>query len=216
LPQLYDLGKYSELLMGVSLIIGEGLCSNIYIIGREKATIIDTGIGNRLNPIFPQLEQLSIKAENIDKVVLTHAHHDHFMGVYLIVERANPTIYIHEEDARYIGGGLKREIIQLVEEDLIQTELESLEVYWTPGHTRGSICLYEPKKKILYSGDTVFPEGGFGRFDGESGSLKSIINSIKKLSGLDVKAIMPGHGIPVFQDSNKHIELSLKKASQWL
>jgi glyoxylase-like metal-dependent hydrolase (beta-lactamase superfamily II) len=213
---VYDLGKYSELLMDVSLIVGEGLCSNIYVIGREKVTLIDTGVGNRANPVFPQLEQIGIQIQNIDKVVLTHAHHDHCMGVYLIVERVKPTIYIHEKDALSVGRRLKENFIQLVEGDFIQTELNSLEVYWTPGHTMGSMCLYEPENKILYSGDTVFPEGGFGRFDGESGSLKSIISSIKKLTRLDVKALMPGHGTPVFQDSNEHIALSLKRASQWL
>ena len=68
------------------MIVGEGLCSNIYIIGRNKATIIDTGVGNRMNPVWPQLEGIGVEPCQVDKIVLTHAHHDHAMGTFLIFD----------------------------------------------------------------------------------------------------------------------------------
>ena len=71
MPQIYKLEKYNSLLNDVALIIGDGLCSNIYIIGQKEVTIIDTGIGNRSNPIFPQLKELGIKPQNIKQVILT-------------------------------------------------------------------------------------------------------------------------------------------------
>ncbi|MBA7697728.1 hypothetical protein ES703_106396 [subsurface metagenome] len=46
MPRIFDLGEYHEKLTDVHLIIGEGLCSNIYVIGREEACVVDPGVGN--------------------------------------------------------------------------------------------------------------------------------------------------------------------------
>jgi hydroxyacylglutathione hydrolase len=214
LPTVYDLGEYSEALRGVNLIVGEGLCSNIYVIGREKATIIDTGVGNMANPLWPQLEGLGVLPGNIDKVVITHAHHDHAMGAFLILERAHPKVYIHEKDTAYIATRFGDALVKVNEGDVIETELWPLKVYWTPGHTAGGMCLYNPEHKILFSGDTVFSDGYYGRYDGENGSFEGIVNSLRKLDGLDVEELLPGHGSPVITDGNKHIDLALRNATR--
>jgi hypothetical protein len=53
------------------MIVGDGLCSNIYVVGRVRATIIDAGVGNRLNPVWPQLDTIGVNPGNVEKVVLT-------------------------------------------------------------------------------------------------------------------------------------------------
>ena len=57
-----------------------------------------------------------------------------------------------------------------------------LEIINTPGHSKGSICLYEKANKVLFSGDTVFPQGSFGRVDLPTGNLKELVNSLEKLT----------------------------------
>ena len=142
MPRIINLAEYNPVLKDVNLILGEGLCSNIYVIGKEKATIIDTGVGNWMNPVWPQLMEIGIKPQNVDKVIITHAHHDHASGVFLILEKAKPKIYVHLEDTKYIATYLGDTLIKVEEGDIIQTELWPLEVIWTPGHTEGGMCLY--------------------------------------------------------------------------
>ena len=214
MPIVYDLGEYNETLKGVHLIIGEGLCSNIYVIGKYRATMIDAGVGNRMNPVLPQLEQIGIKPENIESIIVTHAHHDHAMGVFLVLEKANPKVYVHEKDTRYIATRLGDHLVKVKEGDVIETELWPLEVYWTPGHTEGSMSLYNRERKILFSGDTVFQDGYYGRYDGESGSFDEIVDSLRKLHGLDVEFLLSGHGPPVLKDGNKHIDMALNQATR--
>ena len=214
MPQIYRLENYNPELKDVALIVGDGLCSNIYVIGKEEATIVDTGVGNRANPIFPQLAELGVMPENIKQIILTHAHHDHAMGAFLILEQANPKVYVHEKDTKYIASSFGELLVKVEEGNVIETPIGPFTVYWTPGHTTGSMCLYNPDHKILISGDTVFPDGYYGRYDGENGSLEAIIESLRKMTELDVEIMLPGHGSPVFQDANSHIKLSYNQASR--
>ena len=214
MPQIYRLEQYNPELKDVALIVGEGLCSNIYVFGREEATIVDTGVGNRANPVFPQLAELGVMPDNIKQIILTHAHHDHAMGAYLILEHANPKVYVHELDTKYIASSFGEALVKVNEGDVIDTPIGAFTVYWTPGHTKGGMCLYNAEHKILISGDTVFPDGYYGRYDGENGSLDEIIESLRKMTELDVEIMLPGHGSPVFQDANSHIKLSYNQASR--
>jgi len=215
MPRIYDLGEYTEKLESVSLIVGDGLCSNIYVTGKENAVIVDTGVGNSTNSVWPQLEELGVAPVNVKGVVLTHAHHDHAMGAFIILERADPKVFVHKLDTAHIASRFGGNLVKVEEGDLIQTELEPFQVVWTPGHTEGSICLYGEEEKILFSGDTVFPDGSFGRCDGESGSIQAIIESLRKLTELDVDVMLPGHGPPVLENASEHIKQSYINASKY-
>jgi hydroxyacylglutathione hydrolase len=216
LPSVIDLSKDSPILRGVHMIVGDGLCSNIFVVGQLRSTIIDTGVGNRLNPIWPQLEALGIKPGNVDKVVLTHAHHDHAMGAFLILEKAKSKVYIHSKDTKYIASSLGHSLVKVEEGDVIETELWPLEVIWTPGHTEGGMCLYAREPRILFSGDTAFPDGYFGRFDGDSGSIDDLIESLRKLTKIKIDVMLAGHGVPVLHGAEENLKLALRNAELYV
>ncbi len=212
MPWIMDLGSRSQILRDVNIIVGEGLCSNIYVVGGDQVVIVDAGVGNHANPIWPQLRQLGLEPSSISGLVLTHAHHDHAMGAFTILERAEPTVYVHRLDLKLIASDLGPNLVRLEEGDIVPTDLWPLEVIWTPGHTEGSICLYARQPGILFSGDTIFPDGYFGRYDGETGSYNALKKSLKRLSEMKVQVMLPGHGLPVLKDAKKHIIMSYRNA----
>ncbi len=153
--------------------------------------------------------------------IFTHGHYDHMETlVPLKTEYPEIQICIHEADSWALGanslslhqnmmheGGLddlysvfadKAGSKDLPGADVILKEGYVLETDWviyhTPGHSPGSICLYNKRQKLLISGDTLFYMG-WGRTDLSGGDEHKIMQSLKRLSDLpsDVK-VFPGHG----------------------
>lgn len=65
----------------------------------------------------------------------------------------------------------------------------------TPGHSMGHICLYEPEKKLLISGDHILGEitPTIQSWEDSWSPLDDYIKSLNKVAGLDVKRVLPGH-----------------------
>jgi glyoxylase-like metal-dependent hydrolase (beta-lactamase superfamily II) len=84
----------------------------------------------------------------------------------------------------------------------------SFEVMPTPGHAPGHICLYEPARKILFSGDhilpTITPHVGLHPQSG-SNPLGDYLDSLNHFKGLDVELVLPGHEQP-FTEFKERIE----------
>jgi glyoxylase-like metal-dependent hydrolase (beta-lactamase superfamily II) len=123
-------------------------------------------------------------------------------------------VFIHEADAR----GLVEDSLSLSmhfgehspgivpDEVLKDGEMVGpLTVIHTPGHTPGSICLYDASDRVLYSGDTVFTDGGFGRFDFPGGDRQALTRSIERLMSFEIEGLCPGHGEPVNRGGARHI-----------
>jgi glyoxylase-like metal-dependent hydrolase (beta-lactamase superfamily II) len=83
--------------------------------------------------------------------------------------------------------------------DTITAGVFKFKVLWTPGHSSGHICLYEPEKKVLISGDHILPkitpnvsvnpqsiENPLGRY----------LQSLEEIKQLDIELTLPGHDQP--------------------
>ena len=91
-----------------------------------------------------------------------------------------------------------------------------LKVLLTPGHSTGHICLYEPEKKLLFSGDHIMAEGipPTSYLPGYSENpLGDFINSFHIFNTLEADMVLPGHG-PVFNGLNERIQQMLHQINQ--
>ena len=72
---------------------------------------------------------------------------------------------------------------------------ENWKVLSTPGHTPGSICIYNEQEKVLISGDTIFAFGGYGRTDMAGGDEALIMKSLARLHKEIPQGtyVFPGH-----------------------
>lgn len=204
-----NLGKREPSLKDVYFIEGIGLCSNIFAFTEDgDISLVDTGSGIAPNEVAPQLEQLGLRIEKISKVVITHGHIDHIGGLTEIAEHCSPRVFVHQNDSEVLGSLGIKSVGYLTDGDTIRLGQRELEVLHTPGHTEGSICLYN--KELILTGDTAFPGGYFGRTDLPSGDWRKLVDSLDKLSRLDVRVMFPGHGEPLLSDASSHLRLARK------
>lgn len=77
----------------------------------------------------------------------------------------------------------------------------------TPGHTPGHMCLYEPDKKILFSGDHILGDitPNISAWSDEEAHLDDYFKSLDRISVLDVELVLPGHR-RAFPDCRGRIE----------
>lgn len=137
---------------------------------------------------------------NLTHIILTHAHFDH-VGALEAVHKAHPAALFavgeHEPlDSVYTFYNHPDLIIPHVDLALADGDvIGPFTVIHTPGHTKGSICLYSAKDGLLLSGDTLF-EGGYGRTD-LGGSMSDMQTSLARLAELPpTTKVLPGHGDP--------------------
>ena len=193
--------------------------ANAYLV--NGTILIDVGMDS--SEIISELEK-HIALDDLEMIFLTHCHYDHSGGAAGVARATGAKIAVHKNDASLLGNpdasasrlfGKKSPII--VPDILLSggEKFGELEIIHTPGHTPGGICLYDPISKTLFSGDTVFQDGSFGRTDLYGGNSSELIGSIRKLTLLDVNIMYPGHGEIVVNNANEQIKLSLLMASQY-
>ena len=77
----------------------------------------------------------------------------------------------------------------------ISIENYRFQVLWTPGHSPGHICLYEPSKKVLFSGDHLLPTitSHVAQFMENMDPLTDYLKSLEKIEKLNVEVVFPAH-----------------------
>ncbi len=184
-----------------TLSVGQ-MDENCYLVGDEESLVV-IDPGDEAERILSRINEMGWQASY---VVLTHCHFDHIGAVNDIVKKTGAKLYIGaKEKENYFSSsvsfnGYFGNKVETPEPDGVLHDGEVLTaggcefaIIATPGHTSGSICLLCDGH--LFSGDTLF-RTGIGRTDFPTGSLPSLVNSIKnKLFTLDDAVLVhPGHG----------------------
>lgn len=185
---------------------------NCHIVGdptTREAIVIDPG--DEVERILKSIARHKLK---VRAILNTHAHIDHVGGLKKMRAATGAPVLLHQEDldlyralemqARWIGFAAPEvtEIDEFLKEgQSVRWGGYELRVIHTPGHSKGSVCLYVPVNTahidgpVLFAGDTLFA-GSIGRTDLWGGSFEEIMRSLRgKLMALPEETIVyPGHG----------------------
>ncbi len=175
---------------------GIGTTSNIYLIKKPELALVD--LGNRVNIdlTIKALDLLKYKPEDIKKIIFTHLHYDHIGEPSKF---KNAKFYASKDEIISFKFSPKKttlknwEEINKIQLIVLKDKIDNLKVIQTPGHTRGSICLFDEKERILFSGDTLFQGGGIGRTDLPTSMPKKMKESLLKLANIEYDHLCPGH-----------------------
>jgi glyoxylase-like metal-dependent hydrolase (beta-lactamase superfamily II) len=182
------------------------LACNCTILGDEdsgEAIVIDPG--DEVERIHRRLTENSLQ---LKQILVTHAHIDHIGGALRLKRLTGAPILLNENDLPLLASmasqagwlGVETPETAPPDENLADGLMVGLarypaQVLHTPGHSRGSVCLYFAPISLLVAGDTLFA-GSIGRTDLPGGNFAQIIESIQnKLMALpDETRVLTGHG----------------------
>ena len=177
-------------------------CNSFYI-GGPVGALIDPGLSSYVPNLLENMKQDGILETDIRYIINTHSHPDHYEGSVCFKD-SDIKIALHEKEIEFMqeGGGSLYNLFGMNPPDIkINLVLsggeiflgdETFEIHHIPGHSPGSIGLYWPARKALFSGDVIFYQN-VGRTDFSGGSSQLLKQSISALSRLDVDMIFPGH-----------------------
>jgi glyoxylase-like metal-dependent hydrolase (beta-lactamase superfamily II) len=174
--------------------------SNFYYY-KDLQLLIDCGAEQDRNTIITDFNKLNLDFKKIKYIIFTHLHYDH-IGNYKLFENAR--FYASQVSINDLKNSAYDTVLDLeLSKKITSIKLYNLKekefinsiftIIETPGHTKGSICLFDKENKILYSGDTLFYNQVIGRYDLPTSSPLSYNISLKRLSKLDFKILCPGH-----------------------
>ncbi len=185
-----------------SVVVGP-LQVNCFIIADEaskKALVIDPG--DEPDRIMDIIKENGLEVEYI---VCTHGHFDHVGAVSDLKKDTGAKVLIHKEESEIYDAAkdmaafwgyeldpLPDPDILAGDGDIIRAGNLSFEIFHTPGHSPGGICLYG--YGIVITGDTLFA-GSVGRTDFHGGDMQKLKSSFKRLMTLPENIqVLTGHG----------------------
>lgn len=197
--------------------------SHVYVLGQKNShdlTLIDAGMMGKGSYKIRSIEKEGFKLEDIKRIIMTHTHLDH-IGCLTEIRKSltGMELWIHEEEALPLERGDDRTVYGMeafrgmcqsqfnLKPDYFSFQADrklqggeklsigglTWEVLHIPGHSLGSIALYNPAEKALIPGDVVYADFSIGRFDLHGANGATLKESLFCLAELDVKILLPGH-----------------------
>ncbi len=167
--------------------------------------MVDAGHGLDFQNVLAEIAAVT-DPHRIKSVAVTHEHLDHVNGLPHY-KALGARVVASPRCAQKLAAGrdptsekFGARIVQLQVDDVvddgdtIQLGGAPFAVLETPGHAPGATCYWNEATGTLFSGDTLFADGGIGRFDFPDGDLKTMDEQIRRLGRLPVRALHPGHG----------------------
>ena len=150
--------------------------NNVWLVGDdERVVVIDAA--HDAGAILA-----AIGGRRLDGVVCTHGHNDHINAAVEVAEATGAPIAIHPDDRMLwdvVHPGRRPEI-ELAHGDVLQMGGTLLQIWHTPGHSPGGVCLHLGEVGVVFTGDTLF-QGGPGATGRSYSHFPTIIESLRRL-----------------------------------
>ena len=196
---------------------------HVYVIGKPSSgdlTLVDAGLMGKDQYKIESIRKSGIDLNDIKRVIMTHTHLDHLGCLPEIMNNLpQAELWMHADEAVPLENGDEAVAYGMkMFEQMVQTmfnrgkghfkmtsdrklrgdeTLKIGEMVWelmhVPGHSPGSIALYNPELKVLIPGDVVYADSAIGRFDFQGASGPDLNDSLLALSALEVDILLPGH-----------------------
>lgn len=195
----------------------------MYVIGkpgRGDFTLVDCGLTDMGSYKLDELDSAGISLKEITRVIMTHTHFDH-IGCLPEIREAIPEVevWVHKDEANYLERGDCRIIFgNSMFESVVKSQYNlpddffrisvarkleggevlslgglTFKVLHLPGHSAGSIGLFNEDQRLFMSGDTIYADGAIGRYDLVSANPSELKRSLDLIAGLDVEILLPCH-----------------------
>jgi hydroxyacylglutathione hydrolase len=172
----------------------------VYIIFGKRIFLVDSGVANSEHAIFKYIRETGRNPEEISLLILTHSHPDHIGAARAIKIVTGCTICAHPAEKMWIedvelqskerpvpgfndlvGGSVTVDCV-LEEGNILKIDENlMIEVFHTPGHSKGSISLRLQPEGILFTGDAIPVPGDIPIYE----DIESLVRSIRVLMGLN-------------------------------
>ena len=179
-----------------------GFTSNAFLVDGERTVLVDAGND------FDAVSKIEATTGDLDALVLTHTHSDHIGNLDAVVDAFDVDVWGHDADNSIVDHAI-------ADGETLSIGDDSYIALHTPGHKNDHLCFYSKGVGILFAGDLVFANGGFGRTDLPEGDRSRLIESIDYvLETVDesLAAMYVGHGPAVETNPIHHIELAAQAA----
>lgn len=201
-------------------------------------TVIDSGTPGELEKITEQITAAGYAVSDVHTIILTHAHSDHVGSLAGLAERTGAQVVAHQAEVAYVeqtqalpyptwwqrllfrlGDLVFRtapcRVDQPVQDGEVLDALGGLQVIHTPGHTPGSIALYQPERQILFCGDIFFhnnPRKGLVVSPlMVSVDVAQARAAAAKLAALPVTTLCVSHGAMVTERAGEKMQAALQR-----
>ena len=165
--------------------------NNVWLLGDDHQVLVIDAAHD------PEAILAAVGGRRLSAIVCTHGHNDHIDAAPQVAEATGAPILMHPADQvlwRMLYPGTRPDG-DLADEEVIEIAATPLRVLHTPGHSPGSVCLYAPALRVVFSGDTLF-HGGPGATGRSYSNHDVIIRSIRdRLLDLPPETVVhTGHG----------------------
>ena len=226
-----------EIVPGVHRVDGADLGQAYLCQEADRLTLIDAGLATDAGRILAEIEAIGRKPRDLYQIFATHHHADHVGSIAELVERTDARVLAHALDAPVVRGGVEapparlsedeervleqiaknvpdappvRVDQELAEGDEIDVDGGGLVVH-VPGHTAGSVALYLPARRVLFSGDaaaSIDAKPIVGVFNVDPAETR---RSFRRLAELDFEVACFGHGEPLDRGASLAFRRAVEK-----